>query len=267
MDEEKVTFSFGRNWNEFIQTCFSDERVAIVKAHLLDFLEMESLDGRYFLDVGCGSGIHSLAALQAGAGEVVSFDIDSFSCKAASTIRERQNGVSNWEILEGSVLDGAFLSRISPADIVYSWGVLHHTGDMWTAIRNAAGLMKPEGLFYIALYTTTPASGYWLEMKKQYNRASSFGKRLMEYRYVLRHLLLPEIIGRRNPLKRFQQYKKNRGMSCMTDVRDWLGGYPYEDARIEEVHKFCRKELGMELINLRTGEANTEYLFKMRQDG
>jgi 2-polyprenyl-6-hydroxyphenyl methylase/3-demethylubiquinone-9 3-methyltransferase len=179
-------------------------------------------------------------------------------------VRERKGRDFDWEILRGSVLDKDFLARIKPADIVYSWGVLHHTGDMWTAIRNAAGLMRPGGLFYLALYTTDPASDYWLEVKKKYNRSSNAGKRVMECGYIARRVILPDILGRRNSWKRVQEYKKSRGMSFMTDVRDWLGGYPFEHASIEQVLRFGRKPLGLELVNIKTGEANTEYLFKKR---
>jgi SAM-dependent methyltransferase len=264
MDKDGITFSFGRNWEDFIKTSFSSERVEIAKAHLLDFLELEDLRGTYFLDVGSGSGIHSLAALLVGAEKVVSFDVDEYSVKAAEMVRERKGGDFDWEILRGSVLDKDFLARIKPADIVYSWGVLHHTGDMWPAIRNAAGLIRPGGLFYLALYTTTPKSDFWLSVKKTYNRSSEPLKRTMEYAYALQGTVLPELIHFRNPWKIIRGYKKSRGMSFMTDVRDWLGGYPFEHASIEEVLGFGRKSLGLELVNIKTGEANTEYLFKRR---
>jgi len=264
MDKEGITFSFGRNWEDFIKTSFSDERVEIAKAHLQDFLEVDDLRGKYFLDIGCGSGIHSLAALLVGAERVVGFDVDEYSVKAAEMVRERKGRDFAWEILRGSVLDKEFLARIEPADIVYSWGVLHHTGDMWTAIRNAAGLMRPGGLFYLALYTTTPRSKFWLSVKKAYNRSPKPIQRAMEYAYALQGTILPELIHFRNPWKVIRDYKQSRGMSFMTDVRDWLGGYPFEHARIEEVLHLGRKSFGLELVNIKTGEANTEYLFKRR---
>jgi 2-polyprenyl-6-hydroxyphenyl methylase/3-demethylubiquinone-9 3-methyltransferase len=90
MDKDGITFSFGRNWEDFIKTSFSDERVEIAKSHQLDFLEVEDLRGKYFLDIGCGSGIHSLAALLLGAERVVSFDVDEYSVKAAEMVRERK---------------------------------------------------------------------------------------------------------------------------------------------------------------------------------
>jgi SAM-dependent methyltransferase len=252
MPEGEAAFPFGKNWEDYVRSSFSDERVDLAKAHLRDFLEVEDLRGKYFLDIGCGSGIHSLAALLLGAERVVSFDVDEYSVKAAEMVRERRGRSFNWEILRGSVLDKDFLSRIEPANIAYSWGVLHHTGAMWPAIENAAGLMRtPDGLFYIALYTTDSSSDYWLEVKKKYNRSSNVGKRVMEYSYIVRRIILPDILVRRNPWKRVREYKKSRGMSFMTDVRDWLGGYPFEHASIEEVLRFGRKSLGLELVNIK----------------
>ena len=66
MADEK-RFAFGSNWHRFIERDFSEARAQAAQLHLLDFLKMTSLQGRRFLDVGCGSGLHSLAALRAGA--------------------------------------------------------------------------------------------------------------------------------------------------------------------------------------------------------
>ncbi|MBU1631288.1 MAG: class I SAM-dependent methyltransferase, partial [Candidatus Omnitrophica bacterium] len=172
---------------------------------------------------------------------------------------------TNWIVLGGSILNKTFLSNIEPADIVYSWGVLHHTGKIWEALENTSKLMKKDGFFYIALYTTTNKSAYWLETKKRYNRASTLEKKWMQLAYIIRYTIIPQLFRLKNPLPYLRNYKKSRGMSYLTDVKDWLGGYPYEDAKIEEVLRFCRKKLSFELINIKTGEACTEYLFQKRQ--
>ena len=232
---------------------------------LLGFLQMPNLAGKYFLDIGSGSGIHSLAAFRAGASRIVSFDLDPASVETTKRLRDQFGATDRWEILSGSVLDPAFLAKIEPADIAYSWGVLHHTGRMWDAVRNAAKLMRPSGLFFIALYTTTSKSAYWLATKQRYNRSGWAGKRWLEAKYLARHLVLPQLAHGRNPLRVLKE-TRDRGMDYMTDLRDWLGGLPYEDAKPEEVLRFARAELGMEMINLATGEACTEYLFKRRAD-
>lgn len=265
IQDQQITFSFGKNWKAFVDQHFSEERVRISKEHLLGFLELPDLRGKYFLDVGSGSGLSSLAAFDAGAARIVSFDVDPHSVETTRRLRAMRGDPSHWEVLHGSVLDEAFLATIDPADIVYSWGVLHHTGKMWQAVENASKRMKPDGCFYVALYTTSPKSGYWLEVKKRYNVASPLRKRMMEGAYVFRNAILPSLLARKSPLTYIRGSQRSRGMAYLVDVRDWLGGYPYEDAKIEEVLAFGRQRLGLELTKIATGEAYTEYLFSRRR--
>lgn len=260
--ENKITFSFGKNWKDFIEFNFTEERIEIAKKHILNFIGLNNLNDKSFLDIGCGSGLHSFAAYLAGAKNILSFDLDIQSVKTTQKLKEKAGNPGNWTILNGSILDENFISKIERADIVYSWGVLHHTGNMWKAIENASKLLKDKNsLFYIALYTTTNKSDYWIKIKKKYNNSGFFGKKILELKYVLKSTILLNILRGRNPVSFIKNYKKDRGMSYFINVKDWLGGYPYEDAKIEEVLKFCRNKLYLELINLSTGEANTEYLF------
>ncbi|MGO9097436.1 MAG: class I SAM-dependent methyltransferase [Bryobacteraceae bacterium] len=260
--EGAVSFSFGQNWAKYVSEHFSEERVRIAQRHLTAFLELPSLEGKSFIDVGCGSGLSSLAAFDAGAGRLVSFDCDPASVETTRRLRELRGNPENWTVAQGSVLDREFLRSLEPADIVYSWGVLHHTGSMWEAIENAATLLNDSGaLFYIALYATTPKSDYWTEVKQRYNAAPAARKRAMEVRCAIRHFLLPELVRGRNPLAFLRKYQERRGMEAMTDIRDWLGGYPYEHARIPEVMAFCRKKLDLMLINLNPDPGFAEYLF------
>lgn len=261
------TFAFGRNWAEFVRSSLSEDRVEIARRHLLEFLRAEDLAGRSFLDIGCGSGLHSLAALRAGADSVVSFDVDADAVATTRFLWGREGRPTNWIVREGSALDPVFLESVEPADVLYSWGVLHHTGAMWQALRNVAPLVAKGGVFYLALYTTSARSPYWIGIKQRYNRSGPAGKRWMEAAYLLRHRLLPDLLQRRNTWRLVREYKKSRGMAFMTDVRDWLGGWPYEDCTPEELVDFARDELNLGLERIRTGEACTEYLLRHREDG
>lgn len=263
-----MCFAFGRNWSDFIAHCFSEERVRESQRHLLHMLKRPNLEGMSFLDIGCGSGLHSLAAYLSGAERVISFDYDPDSVAATRRLHEYVGRPETWEIMQGSVLDRAFLDGLPRCDIVYSWGVLHHTGAMWEAVRNAASTMAPDGVFYIALYTTdvyvSPGPEFWLTVKKIYNTSWRPVQWLMEtayYLWVKRRALLarkswntPNTRGTSPP----------RGMSRRTDIRDWLGGWPMEFAGLQETKEFCSRELGLELVNILAGEANTEYVFRRR---
>jgi SAM-dependent methyltransferase len=261
---EEMRFGFGRNWAEFVDARLNDRAIAVSRGHMAGMLRLDDFQGKVFLDIGCGSGIHSLAALRHGAAQVISFDYDPDSVATTQRVRRFAGDPPNWEVFQGSVLDAAHMASLPKADIVYSWGVLHHTGDMWTAVRNAAIPLKPGGDFYIALYSSDnyvdPPPAYWLEVKRRYNRAGRARRRLMEWRYAWRSVLLPELRAGRNPLRAIRDYGL-RGMEFWTDVRDWLGGWPMDFAGFAETREFCRRELGLALVNVKTGQGCTEYVF------
>jgi SAM-dependent methyltransferase len=258
-------FAFGRNWKDFVATALNEERQRIAKAHLLEFLRLPDLSGRSFLDIGCGSGIHSLAALQAGA-KVYSFDYDQDSVDAARMVWESVGKPGDWHIERGDVLDEAYIRGLGSFDIVYSWGVLHHTGEMWRAVQTAAIPLKPDGLYYIALYSREayPDWERWLEIKQAYNRSGPMKRFLMECSYVWTTTIQSDLIRFRNPLRTIREHKRSRGMAYWTDIRDWLGGWPMEFAGNQETVTFC-EGIGLRLVHMKTGEGNTEYLFTRKE--
>jgi len=261
---EELRFGFGENWADYVEQHFSEEKIEQSLAHLLDFLKRSDLRGLSFLDIGCGSGLHSLAAHKSGADPIFSFDYDENSVATTRKLCETVGRPESWVVEQGSVLDEAYMGQLPKADLVYSWGVLHHTGDMWKAVRNALIPVKPGGLFYIALYASEmyvdPPASHWIKIKKQYNQASNLKKRQMEWGYALHHTIIPELRSLRNPLKAMNAYRP-RGMTYWTDVRDWLGGWPMEFAGLWETAEYVKRERGLDLVNVNTGEACTEFLF------
>jgi len=264
----KTQFSFGKNWKRYVRDSYSEERLAVARRCLLDFLQLPDLKDKIFLDIGCGSGIHSLAAWEAGAQRVIGMDIDPDSVQAASLLRQNRGNPENWEIRQGSILDDSLAREIPPADIVYSWGVLHHTGNLWHALENSAKFLKPGSLYYIAIYEKTPDADHWISVKKEYNAAGQLARRIMEFKHVVKHYFSPPSPKRiLVALRTIATHKAKRGMSFMTDVRDWLGGWPYEPATEKEICDFCENRLGLRKIKVKTGEANIEYLFAKPADG
>jgi len=266
MSEEKITFLFGENWDDFVHFSLNEDRIREAEKSLKVFLGLQKLDGLTFLDIGCGSGLFSLAAHRLGASEIVSFDFDSFSVRCCKYLKERDGNPSNWTVYEGSILDKAFLKNIKQADIVYSWGVLHHTGGMWQAIENTIGVVRPGGLLFIAIYNKVEGpfgSQSWLKLKRAYNRASLLFKVFMEYGFLVL-VITKMLLTLRNPFREVMEYKNKRGMSFRTDIRDSLGGYPYEYASAEEIARFC-SDMGLELVNLKSVNtlALNEFLFRV----
>jgi len=258
-------FEFGKNWESYIKANYSEEILDESKGHLLKFLELQNLQDKTFLDIGCGSGLHSPAALDAGATQVHGFDYDPVSIKATKYLRDIRHDHSNWEFEQASVLDDEYMNNLSLFDIVYSWGVLHHTGDVWHAIENAASRVKPGGIFYIALYSADvqidPGPDFWLGIKKKYVSSGVIKRRWMELWYIWRFMMESQPLKILKVIKRAWEYKKDRGMNFMTDIRDWLGGWPMEFVYDDDVINYC-EDLGFDLQKIVTGEANTEFLFR-----
>jgi 2-polyprenyl-6-hydroxyphenyl methylase/3-demethylubiquinone-9 3-methyltransferase len=251
---DEPRFAFGNNWRRFLST-LDDERMLRAEHSLRDMLGVASLDGKTFLDVGSGSGLFSLAAMRLGARRVHSFDYDAQSVACTRELERRYfPTVSSWSIEPGSALDRDYLSRLGLWDVVYSWGVLHHTGNMWSALDNVAGLVAEGGRLFISIYNDQgPLSRMWTSAKRFYNRgrlASWLVVGVFVPYFVLRGLLA-DAVRFRDPTRRYRTYKNNRGMSVVHDWIDWLGGYPFEVAKPEEIFDFFRGR-GFELLRLKT---------------
>lgn len=235
-------FSFGENWRSFLTT-LSPSRMKVAQDSLTRFLGgKNALKGKTFIDIGSGSGIFSLAALRLGAAKVVSVDIDESSVACARYLKKEEGSPRNWQIKTASALNQEDLRSLGRYDVVYSWGVLHHTGDMYMAIQNVATLVKPGGQFFIAIYNDYRGmihgkSTFWKKFKQHYNRSPQVVKHTYEGLYAA-YLWLGLLLLGRNPIAYVRNYQSTRGMSWWHDILDWLGGDPYEYATPEEMVGF-----------------------------
>lgn len=263
-------FEFGKNWKRFL-SCLNEERISEAEKSLKSMIGMADFRGLSFLDIGSGSGLFSLAARRLGA-KVHSFDYDPQAVACTTELKNRYfEGDSDWIVEHASILDKNYTGKLSKFDIVYSWGVLHHTSNMMEALSNAGGLVSENGHLYIAIYNKQPfLSTYWLYVKKTYNAAPRLIKILMEIFFslffVLR-MLAADILRRENPLKRYRGMNK-RGMNIFVDITDWIGGLPFETAAPEEIFKFYR-DRGFSLKELVTCAGKhgcNEYVFKKNQN-
>lgn len=235
MKERK--FSFGKNWYSFLKT-IDEERINIAIKSLKEMLEVNNLSGYSFLDIGCGSGLFSLAAVKIGA-KVFSFDYDEESVYCAIKLREKYNIPPDlWEIEQGSIIDQNYINKLPLFDIVYAWGVLHHTGDLKKAIINAAYKTSPGGKFLVSIYNDQGIlSHFWRKVKEIYC-SSTLGKFLILTSFIpflFMRSVLSGLLKHGNPLYQFINYKKLRGMSLYHDWIDWLGGYPFQTASPKEI--------------------------------
>lgn len=258
--EHGERFAFGRNWNRFLAK-LTAPRIEAARQSLVSWLGTNDLSGRSFIDVGSGSGVFSLAARNLGA-QVTSFDYDPDSVACALHLKARHFESSpDWRIETGSVLDKPYLATLGQHDVVYSWGVLHHTGAMYEALDNVVALVRPQGQLFIAIYNDQAwITRYWLAVKRIYNRSAP-GRLLM----IAFHA--PYLFGLRFLVRQLRRSAAmERGMSLWYDMLDWLGGYPFEVAKPEDIVSFYR-DRGFELERLRTCYGRhgcNEFLFRRK---
>ena len=235
--DQTTHFAFGENWVRYSKS-ISDSEIDNAESELRRLLRRDSLVGLRFLDIGCGSGIHALAALRLGADFLQAVDVDPNSVETTRTVLSRFWPEQNYRVEGANVFDMT-VESFEPFDIVYSWGVLHHTGDLWTAMENAAGLVKSGGTLAIAIYRKTPFCGMWRSIKKQYVRRGPVFRGSVIGIYVT-VTVLRDVFSFKNPLRRIRGFNKERGMHWYVDVVDWVGGYPYESATSDEIEAFLR---------------------------
>lgn len=224
-------FAFGANWASYAHL-ISEVEIEEAVGALRRLAASEDLRGKRFLDIGCGSGIHSLAALRLGAAGVLAIDLDPNSVATTKSVLHHYAPDAHFQVALASVLD------INPGtwgqfEVVYSWGVLHHTGNLKMALCKAAAMVQDDGRFMFALYRRTWMCPLWKIEKKWYSKASPDAQRMAQRVY----LAWFRFVGRRffDVDKYIEEYRLNRGMDFNHDIHDWLGGYPYESILPDEV--------------------------------
>ncbi|MBT7864392.1 MAG: class I SAM-dependent methyltransferase [Gemmatimonadetes bacterium] len=131
-----------------------DMRSEFWRNNVADFLATQELcispdwfRGRKVLDAGCGGGRWTYGLQKLGC-EVTAFDASAAAVEhVRSNIAEDPARIHHANIFElpPEITDQRY-------DLVFSWGVLHHTGDTFRALSTIAPLMKPDGVLYVYLY-------------------------------------------------------------------------------------------------------------------
>jgi 2-polyprenyl-3-methyl-5-hydroxy-6-metoxy-1,4-benzoquinol methylase len=267
--ERGERFAFGANWRRFLSV-LTEDRINEAEQSLRESLEIDDLTGLTFLDIGSGSGLFSLAAMRLGASRVHSFDLDPLSVACTAELRRRYfGGTQRWTVEVGSALDAAYVTSLGQWDVVYSWGVLHHTGNMTEGLRIASSAVAAGGRFFISIYNDQGrVSRAWRRVKRVYNSIP----RPLQGPYAVAVIVPFELLCAGKAFVTFQpqrylrswtQYKRSRGMSRWHDLIDWVGGYPFEVARPEWVFESLKRR-GFVLTKLRTcggGLGCNEYVF------
>jgi len=260
-------YRFGENWSHFAGGLTMNQRLS-AKQDLARFVGEGRIRNASFLDIGSGSGVHSLAALELGASAVLAVDFDPQSVATTRKVLDTYQPNRSWRAERANVLTD-FADSVDRYDIVYSWGVLHHTGSMWDALGQARRLVKPGGHLAVALYNKTPLCRLWAIEKRVFSKLPRAVQAVLASSFVCL-LAVRKVLLLENPVSWFRNYSSMRGMSPYFDAHDWLGGYPYESVGHDELVQWMKARGGDLVYSHKTqggiglfGTPCGEYLFRV----
>jgi len=260
--QEVTRFEFGKNWQSFARRALNEGRVEQARLAFSQLLPAQKLRGAKFLDVGFGQGLSLLLAAEAGAiAQGIDIDADNLAAFQFSAQKLSVDVLPHVQV--GSILDTQVIAALSCDglfDVVHAWGVLHHTGRMWAAVENCISLVRPSagGLLVISIYNRHWSSAAWGLIKWTYNVLPRFGQK------ILTGLMYPVILVAKFIVTGKNPFQKERGMDFYHDVVDWVGGYPYEYAAVDEVKNFVEAR-GFKLLKVLTAQVPTgcnEFVFE-----
>lgn len=256
--KEVMRFTFGKNWQSYSRKSLTPARIEQSRRSFRNLVNGIDLHNKTFIDIGYGQGLSLVAAAEMGA-QVLGIDVDRDNLEALRMVQQTIGYPESIETRIVSILDDRFVEESQGRyDIVHSWGVLHHTGNMMRAIDNACALVAEGGHFICAIYNRHWSSPVWKIIKWSYNSLPGPLQRAMIA------VLCPVIYVAKFIVTRENPKRMDRGMDFLHDVVDWVGGYPYEYASSEEIRNYvCRQ--GFICVRMQAAQVPTgcnEFVFQ-----
>jgi SAM-dependent methyltransferase len=141
----------------------------MVEPHIPAFAQYTSWAGASVLEIGCGIGTDTICFARAGA-QVTAVDLSPVSLKIAHGRAIHEAHLYDVHFYEA---DAEHLSRVVPVepyDLIYSFGVLHHTPHPEAALRELLQYTRPGTIFKLMLYHRHSTKAWWALRKTRGDR-------------------------------------------------------------------------------------------------
>jgi len=266
--KDKKHFAFGKNWDLYSRQ-INSSHIESSKKDLISLIQLESLEGMRVLDIGSGSGVHSLSLMLLGCKDLIALDYDANYVSTTNRVLSGKSFKGNFQVMQADILKHIPGIDGHTFDLVYSWGVLHHTGDMMKGIDRSISYVKPGGLIALALYRKTPFCTFWRIEKFIYSKSPEIFQVISQKVYEFFFGLGIKIKTGQTLRDYRLSYFQKRGMDFSRDVHDWLGGYPYESIDPDVLIQYMEQR-GFTVLNSNIskkqsgilGSGCDEFLFK-----
>jgi 2-polyprenyl-3-methyl-5-hydroxy-6-metoxy-1,4-benzoquinol methylase len=127
------------------------DRKYFVEPHIPGFADFPRWEGKRVLEVGCGIGTDTISFAEAGA-NVTAVDLSDASLKVARQRAEVYGLADRIRFHHANAERLSDAIPVEPYDLVYSFGVLHHTPDPDAAFEQVRQYLAPGGTLKVMLY-------------------------------------------------------------------------------------------------------------------
>jgi ubiquinone/menaquinone biosynthesis C-methylase UbiE len=138
-----------------------EARKYLVEPHIPGFVEFERWEGKRVLEVGCGIGTDSINFARAGA-ELTAVELSSESLRIAEQRADVMGVADRIQFVQANAEELTATLTDEEYDLVYSFGVIHHTPRPERALAEMRSLAAPGGTLKLMIYHRRSWKVFWI---------------------------------------------------------------------------------------------------------
>ena len=138
-----------------------EARKYLVEPHIPAFAEFGRWHGKRVLEVGCGIGTDSINFARAGA-QLTAVDLSAESLRIARQRADVMGVADRIDFRQANAEELTSVVDDGPYDLVYSFGVIHHTPDPEAALAEMREVIAPGGTLKLMVYHRRSWKAFWI---------------------------------------------------------------------------------------------------------